>query len=193
MEFPMTPSASTEPVGQRSDSSAGSFTFATAWGWTAFCWSAGRVHRLVFGHATPQAALGALWPEEDIELVIDEPTGAAAQLADRLRAYLDGEPDDFRDVPVALAANTPFQRSVLQACRRIPYGQTRTYGQLAATAGSPRACRAVGNIMAANRLPLIIPCHRVVGSHGSLGGYSAPGGLTLKRRLLQLEGARHEA
>ena len=93
------------------------------------------------------------------------------------------------NVPVALDAKTEFRRRVLQQCRRIPYGDTLTYAELAVAAGSPRACRAVGNIMARNRIPLVIPCHRVVGSHGSLGGYSAPSGLPMKQRLLRLEGA----
>ncbi|MEX1224432.1 MAG: MGMT family protein, partial [Pirellulales bacterium] len=73
------------------------------------------------------------------------------------------------------------------ACRRIPIGQTMSYAELAAVAGSPGAARAVGNIMAGNRVPIIVPCHRVVGSGGSLGGYSSSGGLRTKRRLLSLE------
>jgi methylated-DNA-[protein]-cysteine S-methyltransferase len=110
-------------------------------------------------------------------------------LARRLQAYAEGSPDDFRDVPLQLHGVTPFQRRVYLACRRIPYGDTCSYAELARRAGSARAARAVGNIMASNRLPIILPCHRVVGSGGHLGGYSAPGGLKTKRRLLRLEGA----
>lgn len=82
---------------------------------------------------------------------------------------------------------TPFHREVLERCAQILAGQTLTYGQLAARAGRPRAARAVGSAMARNRWPLIIPCHRVVGSDGRLTGYSGNGGIETKRRLLGLE------
>ena len=75
----------------------------------------------------------------------------------------------------------------MHQCRRIPYGRTMSYAELAAKAGSPNAARAVGNCMAGNRIPLIVPCHRVVCSDGRLGSYSAPGGTRMKRRLLDLE------
>ncbi|MCE9553566.1 MAG: methylated-DNA--[protein]-cysteine S-methyltransferase [Planctomycetes bacterium] len=108
-------------------------------------------------------------------------------LAARLQAYAAGTPDDFRDIAVDYEGWTPFARKVLEFCRRVPCGQTTSYGQLAARAGSPRAARAVGNVMAHNRCPLVIPCHRVLGSGSSLGGYSARGGLKLKRKLLDIE------
>jgi methylated-DNA-[protein]-cysteine S-methyltransferase len=95
----------------------------------------------------------------------------------------------FDDVPVNLADLSPFQSKIVRACRKIGRGRMRTYGDLAAAAGSPGAARAAGSVMAKNRLPIIIPCHRVVGSGGSLGGFSAPTGLDLKRRMLALEGA----
>jgi methylated-DNA-[protein]-cysteine S-methyltransferase len=82
---------------------------------------------------------------------------------------------------------TDFQRKVLDACRAIPPGETLSYAELAVIAGAPGAARAVGNVMRTNRIPLVIPCHRVVGSGGSLGGYSAPDGLAMKRKLLERE------
>jgi methylated-DNA-[protein]-cysteine S-methyltransferase len=82
-----------------------------------------------------------------------------------------------------------FQRAVVGHCRRIPPGQTLTYGQLAARVGRPRAARAVGRVMATNRFPLIVPCHRVVAAGGVLGGFSAPQGLAMKKRLLAAEAA----
>lgn len=109
-------------------------------------------------------------------------------LVTRLQKYIDGIPDDFADVPVACEGTTPFQKRVISNCRGIPFGKTLSYGELAARAGSPRAARAVGNIMASNRYPLVVPCHRVVGANGNLGGYSAPQGLNLKVKLLSLEG-----
>jgi methylated-DNA-[protein]-cysteine S-methyltransferase len=83
----------------------------------------------------------------------------------------------------------PFEREVLAVLRRIPAGTVRTYGEIAATLGQPGAARAVGMACARNPLPLLIPCHRVVRSDGGLGGYSLRGGVALKRRLLEAEGA----
>ena len=82
---------------------------------------------------------------------------------------------------------TPFQRSVLLACAKIPRGQTRTYSQLARQIGKPKAARAVANALAANPLAPTIPCHRVIRSDGKLGGYSGKGGMKTKRRLLEKE------
>lgn len=109
-----------------------------------------------------------------------------------LRAIADGNLADLpsttlTDIPVDLTGQAPFHRRVQQACRQIPFGQTETYGGLARRLHLPRAARAVGAAMRHNPVPLLIPCHRVVRSDGSLGGYSAPAGLTLKARLLALE------
>ena len=108
----------------------------------------------------------------------------------QLREYLAGERRNF-DLPLDLDECTPFQSRVLAACREIPYGQMLTYGELALMAGAAAsASRAVGMIMASNPLPLVIPCHRVVGKDGKLHGYAAPGGVESKAWLLQMEGAR---
>jgi methylated-DNA-[protein]-cysteine S-methyltransferase len=82
---------------------------------------------------------------------------------------------------------TPFTQKVLKACMKVSYGRTITYKQLASLTGRPDATRAVGAIMAGNRTPLLIPCHRIVSSDKSLGGFSAPGGLKTKKMMLQLE------
>ncbi|MBI3312042.1 MAG: MGMT family protein [Candidatus Omnitrophica bacterium] len=84
---------------------------------------------------------------------------------------------------------TPFQRKVYEVLLKIPKGQVRTYAQVARMIGRPRAARAVGQAVKCNRWAPKIPCHRVVRSDGTLGGYSAPGGLAAKRRLLRREGA----
>jgi len=106
--------------------------------------------------------------------------------ADLLRAIRDRAP--YRG-PVDLTRVPPFERTVLQALRRIPAGQVRTYGEIARSLGKPTAARAVGTACARNPLPLLIPCHRVVRSDGGLGGYSMHGGVGLKRQLLEEEGA----
>lgn len=108
-------------------------------------------------------------------------------LAERLDQYFSTGRLEWGLESLDWGGITPFHREVLERCAQIPAGQTLTYGQLAAQAGRPRAARAVGSAMARNRWPLIIPCHRVVGSDGRLTGYSGTGGIETKRRLLGLE------
>jgi methylated-DNA-[protein]-cysteine S-methyltransferase len=105
---------------------------------------------------------------------------ASRQLAD----YFAGDLQTL-DVPLDLSQRSEFQRRVLEACSQVPYGSTASYAALAARAGSPLAARAVGQVMAQNRLALVIPCHRIVGSSGRLVGYGY--GLGLKERLLAME------
>jgi methylated-DNA-[protein]-cysteine S-methyltransferase len=109
------------------------------------------------------------------------------QLADRFRRYFAGERVAFDDVDVDLSWGTEFQVALAQALRDVRYGETVTYGELAALAGRPNAQRAAGSFCAGNRFPLIVPCHRVVAA-GGLGGYGSLGG-EYKRRLLELEHA----
>jgi methylated-DNA-[protein]-cysteine S-methyltransferase len=112
------------------------------------------------------------------------PTPLDRETARQLREYFAGARRAF-DLPVA-AALPPFTGRVLAAVERIPFGTTRSYGEVAATVGSPRAARAVGQAVGSNPLPLLIPCHRVLAAHGRLGGFG--GGLAWKRFLLELEG-----
>jgi O-6-methylguanine DNA methyltransferase len=108
-------------------------------------------------------------------------------VVERVRAYFAGEPVSFDDVDLDFSWATPFQTGVADALRAIPYGETVTYGELAALAGHPNAQRAAGTFCARNRFPLFVPCHRVVAADG-LGSYGALG-LEYKRRLLELEHA----
>jgi methylated-DNA-[protein]-cysteine S-methyltransferase len=103
-----------------------------------------------------------------------------------LDEYFSGERQSF-DLGLDLERLTPFNRTVLEELTHVPYGSLTTYGALAGQAGSPRAARAVGTIMNRNPIPIVLPCHRVVGSTGSLVGYA--GGLERKELLLRLEGA----
>jgi O-6-methylguanine DNA methyltransferase len=106
-------------------------------------------------------------------------------LANRFVAYFNGMRIVFHDVP-DISAASPFQRDVWQAARLIPYGETRSYKWIAEQIGKPGAVRAAGHALGKNPLPIIIPCHRVIGSNGELTGFS--GGLLVKKRLLELEG-----
>lgn len=102
-----------------------------------------------------------------------------------LDEYFEGRRRRF-DVPLDLRGLTPFSERVLGELARVPFGETSTYARLAARSGNPRAARAVGAIMNRNPVPIVLPCHRVVGSNGGLVGYA--GGLERKERLLRLEG-----
>jgi methylated-DNA-[protein]-cysteine S-methyltransferase len=104
-----------------------------------------------------------------------------------LQRYFAGELVSF-DVPIDLSRFTQFQNEVYGAVSKIPYGSVKSYGEIAALIGRPRAARGVGSAMARNPLPIIIPCHRVVGSSGDLTGYSAAGGINSKKWLLHMEG-----
>jgi methylated-DNA-[protein]-cysteine S-methyltransferase len=142
------------------------------------------VQQLSVAHTSPHEALQAIDPIWRFHAQVqDEPNS----LVKRLQAYAAGAKVDFDDVEVAIDRVSAFRRRVLAACRAIPHGETRTYGEIALAAGAPRAARAVGTTMASVRVSIIIPCHRVVSAGGKLGGYCSP---TLKRRLLELEKTR---
>jgi methylated-DNA-[protein]-cysteine S-methyltransferase len=111
-------------------------------------------------------------------------------LQEQIIAYFEGRPAKF-DAPLVLDDLSPFTKKVLAACRKIPYGKTVSYSKLARTTGRPGASRAVGNALAKNPIPLIIPCHRVIRSDGSLGNFSAPGGTDTKKKLIALESNEH--
>lgn len=163
--------------------------FHTSLGWMALVLEDGVLKALAFGRSTPQLAVEALGLAAKLDPV-DRPNAEERRLIRRFQAFADGQADDFLDIEIDTSHLTKFARRVVTNCRKIPPGKTLTYGQLAAKSGSARAARAVGNVMATNRFPLLVPCHRVVGSGGSLGGYSAPDGLAMKRRLLEREGVQ---
>ncbi len=115
----------------------------------------------------------------------------AGQAVDQLRAYLDGRRTTF-ELPLDLSMTREFQRQVLMAALKVPRGSVATYGQIARRIGRPGAARAVGQALGHNPLPIIIPCHRVLASNGTLGGYSGREGVKTKARLLELEGVRYD-
>ena len=118
------------------------------------------------------------------DAVRSEDRAPLQQLSEQLTAYFEGTLKEFA-VPLDLRG-TPFQTRVWAALQDVAYGELRTYRQIATTIGAPQAVRAVGAANGANPIPVIVPCHRIIGSSGQLVGYG--GGLDLKRRLLELEG-----
>jgi methylated-DNA-[protein]-cysteine S-methyltransferase len=125
-------------------------------------------------------------PERDW---IESSSGAVAEAVAQLRQYFAGRRTEF-DLPLA-PQGTQFQLAVWRELRKIPFGQTISYGELARRIGKPKAFRAVGSANGANQIPIVIPCHRVIAAGGKLGGFG--GGLPVKEALLNLEGARVSA
>jgi methylated-DNA-[protein]-cysteine S-methyltransferase len=135
---------------------------------------------------------GELWLDGELPVWHELPRGRADAdradhpLTERLVAFFRGEDVSFGDVELTWEEETPFGQALGEALRRVPRGEVVSYGELAALAGRPRAARAAGTFCAGNRLPVFVPCHRVVSAHG-LGGYGSLG-RDYKRRLLALEG-----
>lgn len=117
------------------------------------------------------------------------PSAEIAAVIARVRAYFDGERSDFSDLPLDLSAQTDLYRQIYLATRRLGWGSTTTYGALAGELElGPAGAWTIGQAMAKNPIPLIIPCHRVLASGRKIGGFSAPGGSESKQRMLELEG-----
>lgn len=122
--------------------------------------------------------------------VTARPDACVSRVIDSAIRYFSGEVIDFSDTMVDLRGQSEFSAKIYSALRKVPYGKTTTYGELARGAGAgPERSREVGVAMATNPVPLIIPCHRVLAAGGRLGGFSAPGGAESKLKMLRLEGA----
>lgn len=119
---------------------------------------------------------------------VQEDGELSPELADELRRYFAGEAVEFR-VRCDWRGHSEFEEDVWHACRRIGYGKTTSYGALAEAVGRPGGARAIGVAMSRNPCPIVVPCHRVLKSDGTLGGYSGPGGASFKQRLLDMEAA----
>jgi methylated-DNA-[protein]-cysteine S-methyltransferase len=163
--------------------------FRTAIGSCGIAWGARGVVAVQLPEANESATLarllrmhsgaGSRRPAFDIQRTVDD-----------IVALLAGEPRDLLHARLDLTQVPPFHQSVYAVVRNIAPGRTRTYGEVAALCGDRHAARAVGQAMARNPCPIIVPCHRVLAAGGKSGGFSANGGVTTKRRLLAIEGAR---
>lgn len=162
--------------------------FDTPIGPCAIAWSRKGVVRFLLPEATAaetEARMRAVCPGVDRTT----PRGWVAELIARVKRHLAGTHDDFADVPLDTRDLPPFFAAAYEALRKVQAGTTTTYGALGRKiSGSTGAARAVGTAMAKNPFALLVPCHRVVGSDGKLHGFSAPGGLATKARLLAIEG-----
>jgi methylated-DNA-[protein]-cysteine S-methyltransferase len=123
--------------------------------------------------------------------LVDEgvPPATVLAAAEAITALLDGEKRDLRDIALDFDGVDDFRRAVYEATREIQAGETATYGEIARTIGDPGAARGVGSALGSNPFAIIVPCHRVLASTGALHGFSAPGGIATKRRMLEIEQA----
>jgi methylated-DNA-[protein]-cysteine S-methyltransferase len=163
--------------------------FDTAIGRCAIGWRGARI----VGLRLPEASEGRLrsvvaqqWPSAEEA----EPPPAVADAIALIARLLAGEKLALDEIDVDLSRAPAFERSVWEAARRIPPGEVRTYGEIAREIGQPGAARAVGVALGRNPVPVIVPCHRILAGGGKTGGFSAPGGVATKFRLLEIEGAR---
>lgn len=164
------------------------YVFETAAGFCAIAWTEAGVARFHLPTSTAEATERSL-RRRLIDAESGTPTAEVIAVIEAAKRYFAGEQVDFSNVPLDLGSQDEFFTKIYAAARRVGWGQTTTYGSLAKELGAgPEAARDVGQAMAKNPVPLIIPCHRVLAAGGKLGGFSAPGGSATKQRMLEMEG-----
>ena len=162
--------------------------FPTAIGLCGLAWSERGLTRVVLPEPT-EAATRARLKRGQGEIGEAEPPPAVARAIADISALLESGRANLGGIDLDMEGIAPDEQAILAAARRIPAGSTLTYGELAAAAGQPGAAREAGQAMARNRFPIVVPCHRVLASGGGFGGFSAPGGVESKARLLNIERA----
>lgn len=164
------------------------FMFETASGSCGMAWNGVGITRLQLPARSAQASESNLLRRLP-DAAPGTPTPQVSAAVSAVKRYFAGEPIDFSGVQLDLGGQDEFHKRIYAAVRRVGWGQTTTYGTVAKELGAgPEAAREVGRAMAANPVPLIIPCHRVLAAGGGVGGFSAPGGTAAKIGMLELEG-----
>ncbi|TAN11915.1 MAG: methylated-DNA--[protein]-cysteine S-methyltransferase [Rhizobiaceae bacterium] len=187
------------PLAAPSPFRPGHVVFPTAIGFIAMAWSGeGLVSLQLPGpdrEATRKRLLKGLGAQAGVFPPAEEKAlpPAVLEWVERIRAYASGEHADFSDIPLDLAGVDPFRQDIYAAARKLDYGETTTYGELAARAGHPGEAREAGQALGANPVTIVIPCHRIMAAGGRIGGFSAHGGIATKRKLLAMEHARFGA
>lgn len=161
--------------------------WSTAWGPIGAVAGAGGLRRLVLPHYQADQLAELLAWEHPATV---RGLGPFERIIELTRAYFNAKAVAFDDVECELPGEGTFGGQVLRACRTLGYGQSTNYGELARLIGRPEASRAVAGALGKNDIPLVIPCHRVTYAGGGLGGFSAAGGVEVKRRMLAMEAGR---
>lgn len=170
-------------------SAQGFALFDTPIGTCAVAWSGRGIAGLQLPEPSPGATRARVrrrWPGT---LEVDTVPAGVQRALDRVQALLSGDAVDLAVIPLDLEAAPEFHRKVYEVARTIPPGRTMTYGEIARSLGVPHESREVGQALGRNLVAIIVPCHRVLGADGKMGGFSANGGVSTKRRMLEIEGA----
>jgi len=176
------------PSKNKANSALKTLLFDTPWGIAGACASNGRIRRIVLPGLPPTRIRKILGADRVKD---DEPAPELIALKSFILDYMqDPQTKPTEGVVPDFSGMSESSKSVYWALYKVPPGKVVTYGKLAEMSGRPNAARAVGACMAANPLPLLIPCHRVVRADGNLGGFSGPGGVRLKKKMLRWEGVR---
>ena len=168
---------------------AGHAVLETVIGFMGIAWSETGLIRLCLPERSREAVERRLFRHAGVSTSTDQPQWVV-ELIVSIKAYAAGEDIDFSGVPVDLAGVDDFRLAIYDAARKLSYGETTTYGELAKRAGQPGLPRETGAALGANPVPLVIPCHRILAAGGKIGGFSAPGGSTTKEKMLAMEGVR---
>ncbi|WP_095201776.1 methylated-DNA--[protein]-cysteine S-methyltransferase [Mesorhizobium carmichaelinearum] len=168
---------------------AGHAVLETVIGFMGIAWSEKGLIRLCLPERSRESVERRLMRHAGVSASTAQPLWVVELIAS-IKAYTAGEDVDFTNVPVDLDGVDDFRLAIYDAARKLGYGQTTTYGELAKRAGQPGLPRETGAALGANPVPLVIPCHRILAAGGKIGGFSAPGGSVTKEKMLAMEGVR---
>jgi len=160
--------------------------FLTNWGWAGFAFDRKGLRIFVLPEEKKEDVLFIIKKELKCNHLFEDNRGWE-NLIQKVKEYYAGKKVGFTDYQLNLDSYTDFQKKIAQRVKKIPYGETRSYKEVAETTGYSRAYRAVGNTMRNNPLPLVVPCHRVIKSDGSIGGFSGQKDNPLKKKMIDLE------
>jgi methylated-DNA-[protein]-cysteine S-methyltransferase len=163
--------------------------FETPLGWLGIAWSEKGLTQLQLPSHDRTATERRL-QRRTVDSVESDPPAWVAEIVETLKRYAAGEQVDFSSVPVDLAGIDAFRLAIYDAARKLAFGETTTYGELAARAGYPGEARDTGQALGQNPVPIVVPCHRILAAGNKIGGFSAPGGSATKEKLLNMEGVR---
>ncbi|TPN77468.1 methylated-DNA--[protein]-cysteine S-methyltransferase [Mesorhizobium sp. CU2] len=172
-----------------SEITAGHAVLETVIGFMGIAWSERGLIRLCLPERSREAIERRLLRHPGVSTSTDQPQWVVELIAS-IKAYAAGEDVDFSDVPVDLDGIDDFRLAIYGAARKLGFGETTTYGELAKRAGHSGLARETGAALGANPVPLVIPCHRILAAGGKIGGFSAPGGSNTKEKMLAMEGVR---